>query len=585
MAAVAMEQPASLGDRLQGMRRHRGAMLLTVLIGAALTAALALLLPPTYRSTATILIEQQEIPQDLVRSTVTSFADQRVQVISQRVMTSQNLMGIIERYDLYAAQRQRKSREAIIEGMRNDIKLKMISANVVDPRSGRPTQATIAFTVSYDNGRADTATKVANELTSLYLNENLTMRSAAAKESATFLTSEADTLRDDITKLAAKIAAFKEQHATEMPDLGQVNFQLVDRTELELRDIDNRIAAMDGQRLVLEAQLAQLSPTSQVYGEAGERIMSPADRLRQLRASLASLKARYGPDHPDVLKTEREVAGLQALVGDDDAANDLLRRLDETRGQLAAARDRYSPDHPDVQRLTREVDSLEAQLKDVPAAERVRKARSGADNPAYLQVRTSLETLAIDRAAQVHKAAELHGRLDDYERRLSKAPEVEKQYRALSRDYDNAQLKYQEVRMKQREADAGQNLETEHKGERFTLIEPPQRPEDPISPNRPVLFVLGLFVSAALAFGVYLVRDGLDASVRSLRDLTRLVEVPPLAAIPFIETHAEVRQRARIMMFALAGSAVAVAAGLLTVHLFVRPLDLVWFALARRLGL
>ena len=72
---------------------------------------LALAWPPTYRSTGTILIEQQEIPTDLVRSTVTSYADERVQIISQRVMTTQNLLEIIRRYELYQGLQKRESRE------------------------------------------------------------------------------------------------------------------------------------------------------------------------------------------------------------------------------------------------------------------------------------------------------------------------------------------------------------------------------------------------------------------------------------------------------------------------------------------
>ena len=122
----------------------------------ALAVTVALVLPPTYTSGATILIEQQEIPQELVRSAVTSFADQRVQVISQRVMTTQNLLELIERYNLYPDIRASKPREVLLQAMRNDIGMKMISADVIDPRSGRPTQATIAFSVNYNSHSART---------------------------------------------------------------------------------------------------------------------------------------------------------------------------------------------------------------------------------------------------------------------------------------------------------------------------------------------------------------------------------------------------------------------------------------------
>src|SRR5512139_815518 len=137
----------NLGDYLGALRRRALAATLTFVSVLVIGAVVAVAWPPTYRSTATILIEQQEIPQDLVRSTITSFADQRIQLINQRVMTTANLLEIIREHGLYADEFDRKPREVVIDRMRRDIHMDMISANVVDPRSGQPTTATIAFTV------------------------------------------------------------------------------------------------------------------------------------------------------------------------------------------------------------------------------------------------------------------------------------------------------------------------------------------------------------------------------------------------------------------------------------------------------
>src|ERR1700757_3342409 len=132
-----MDQPAApstdLREKLLSYWRRRRTFLLVAGVTFAAALTLALVLPATYRSTATILIEQQEIPQELVRSVITSFADPRVQVISQRVMTTQNLLTLIDRYDLYADMRQRVPREELLQKMRDDIAMKMISADVIDP--------------------------------------------------------------------------------------------------------------------------------------------------------------------------------------------------------------------------------------------------------------------------------------------------------------------------------------------------------------------------------------------------------------------------------------------------------------------
>ena len=163
----------SLSELLGTLQRRRRPMLAT--FAAVLLSALgvAFLWPATYRATGTILIEQQEVPVDLVRSTISSYADQRIQVIQQRVMTTENLLKIIQKYDLYARRRQYESREKIIERMNDDIHFRMISADVIDPRSGVPTKATIAFSVGYENRSPELAVRVANELVSLYLEQNL----------------------------------------------------------------------------------------------------------------------------------------------------------------------------------------------------------------------------------------------------------------------------------------------------------------------------------------------------------------------------------------------------------------------------
>ena len=175
-AAVAEDEGRSLAETLAVFRRRRWLMAGVFAALLAVGVAVALLLPAVYRSTATILIKEQEIPQEFVRSTVTSFADERIQVISQQVMTRATLLDLVERYQLYASARQRETSEEIIERMRRDIKLTPISAEVTDRRTGAPGKATIAFTLSYDSEVPAAAQKIANELTTLFLNENVKNR-------------------------------------------------------------------------------------------------------------------------------------------------------------------------------------------------------------------------------------------------------------------------------------------------------------------------------------------------------------------------------------------------------------------------
>ncbi len=582
--AVGGAPSADLRERWLAYWRRRGTFFTVLAVAAFATLLLAFFLPATYRSTATILIEQQEIPQDLVRSVITSFADQRVQVISQRVMTTQNLLSLIDRYKLYPDLRQRVPREVLLERMREDIGMHMISADVIDPRSGRPTQATIAFSVSFQSRSPDLALKVANELTSLYLNENLTSRTQLGQQTETFFGEEAKRQAAHIQDLDKALSAFKEKHHNDLPDLVTLNLETMQRTELDMHEAENKVDALDAQRVLLQAQLAQINPTLQVFSDTGQRVMGPEDRLKALKAQLASYKARFAPDHPDVVSAEREIEGLEKDVKSDDDTADRLRQLDEAEAQLARAREKDAPDHPDVIRLQHMVDSLAQQVDAAAAIGKRREATTHSDNPVYIQVKGQLDALAVDRESAVKRRDELRAKFDDYERRLASSPEVERQFHEMSRELETAQLEYKQILAKQTESQVSENLETERKGERFTMIEPPQMPEKPVSPNRTLIAILGLILSVALGMGAAAARESFDASVRGPNDIRQLLHVPALASIPIILTAEDQARHRKIVRYSWAGGLVAFALIATTVHLFVRPLDVLWLIVVRRLG-
>jgi polysaccharide biosynthesis transport protein len=591
------EKRIVLRELILAAKQRRKVLILTFSLCFLAMAALALLLPPQYRSAATILIEQQEMPQELVRSTVTSYADERVQVISKRVMTTETLLNIVRRYDLYPKERAKETREALLTRMRKDIGLKMISADVIDPRSGRPTSATIAFEVSYSSRSADMAAKVANELTTLYLNENLNNRTQLARDAATFLESEGDRINRQIADLEAKLAQFKDKNFQKLPELNQLNMTLLDRTEEQLRTAQDRRDSLEQQRVYLEAQLVQLKPNSTVFSDTGERIESTADRLKQARSQLAAVQAIYAPDHPDVVRLQREVDGLEKVVGKagpgagdptSKEVNDLQRRLQSAQAALAEARQRYNPDHPDRIRLERQVADLQAQLAAEPVPPAATEATSmkpvDADNPAYVSIQAELSATRGQLAALATEMEKLKAQAEDYQKNLTLAPQVEKEYRELARDYDNARAKYAEIRSKQVEAKTAQDLEADRKGERFTLIEPPLPPEEPVSPNRPLILIFGIVLSIALTAALLWILETMDSTVRSRNDLFNLTGIAPLALVPHIVTVAEVRAGRRRMWLTAGTAAATVCVAVILTHFFVRPLDVLWYAFVHRAG-
>jgi uncharacterized protein involved in exopolysaccharide biosynthesis len=576
----------SLVDALAAIRRRTRPMVVT--FGAVLTIAVlaAILWPPTYRSTGTILIEQQEVPTEFVRSAVMSYADQRVQVISQRVMTSANLLGIIEKYKLYGDARDTSTREELTERMRRDIQLQMISADVMDPRQGRATKATIAFSVSYNSRSPVMAARVANELTTLYLSENIESRKQLAASTADFLRDESERLGRSVAVLEAKVATFKEKNGERLPEYQLFNMQSLDRSQLEQRDLQARIRSLDQQITFLDAQLAQIDPNGVLVSENGDRILSSRDRLKALRSQLASAEALYSEDHPDVRRFRREVAGLEAQLGGGtvEDSNALARRLTTARSDLSVAQERYGDEHPDVVRLKREVAGLEQSLATSSTAP-PRSRDAGADNPAYITLRSQKNAAVNERVSLQTQVGQVRARIAELEHMQAAAPGVEGEYSALARDLSNEKDKYAETRQKQMEAQLVQNLETERKGERFTLIEPPLQPTRPVSPNRTLLLVLGLVLAGGTAFALMYLLEHVDMRIRDRSHLMLLVGIPPLAIVPLVELEEERHARSLLRRKVLIATGVGIAVLLVLVQLFGPPLDALWFGLMRRFGI
>lgn len=573
------EDTKQLRDYVAALRR-RGpqiAAVIAILFGIAVVVAVAL--PPVYKSTATILIEQQEIPPDLVRSTISSYADQRIQSISQQVMTRANLTRIVEKYDLYRDLRATKATEAVLERLSRDIRLDILKADVVDQRSGAKTSATIAFNLSYSGETPERAQQVASELVTLFLSENLKGREQKTAETSTFLAQEAARLGKQVSEIEADLAAFKSRNLGRLPELAQLNMQMRDRADSEIKEVDRQMSALEERRFYLDAQLAQIKPNTPIIASGGERILDASERLRALEAQYASLSGGYSESHPDIARMRREIESLrkEAATGDDGAEG--AKRLIGLQAELAAAREKYSDTHPDVVKLKRAIAPLEAQRTTgaQPSPRKVPKP----ENPAYIALQAQLESTQFELKSLRAKRKELQAKIAGYERRLEETPQVERKYLDLTRDHEAAVARYREIKTKQMQAQIGEELERDRKGERFSLIDPPQVPERPSSPNRPAILLLGAILALGGGVGVGGVLETADNSVRGPRMLARVVKAPVLAGIPYLRTDGESRRRSHRRWMGVLLLVAAVVAAAVIVDLAVMPLDVLWFKLMR----
>ena len=579
-------QTKSIQEYIAGIKRRKGKVVITFFSLLLITVALAFGLPAVYRSSALILIEQQEIPEDLVRSTVTSYADQRIQMITQRAMRTKNLWDIIEKYDLYKKKRENYPKEVVIEEMREDIAQNIISAEVVDPRTGRPTNATIAFELSYDNESPAMAQKVANDLSSLYLKENIKSRKQKASETSSFLTEEAEKLDKKISLLEEELAKFKQENSGKLPELVDMNLSLMNRTDAQIEEAESQIRVMQERKIYLESELAQLNPHSTMISSSGERILSPEDRLKMLQTKYLSESSKYAESHPDLIRMKKEISTLQDEIGWVDDATNLAKQVETLRAKLVDLNSRYSSNHPDIKKTKRELNTINSQLDTIRKKQQQKaKIKSGfskPDNPAYVQLKAQLEATLVEVKSLKQKRERLTKKYQEYEKRIIETPVVEKDYRALLRDYDQAVTKHRDIKARQMEAKLGESLEEGRKGERFELIEPPMLPEKPLKPNRKAILAFGIVFSIGAAIGIAVALDQIDTRVWGYDGVKSISGSAPLVAIPYIETSSDRRRKWILRLGALLFMVIMIALALIAIHMFYKPLDVLWYIIMRK---
>ncbi len=571
-----MAEPSSLTleDYSAILQRRRWSFLLPAIVVLAASMAVAFGLPSVYRSKATILVEQQDIPADLVQSTVTSYAGERIELVSQRVMTTENLGRIIEQHDLYPELRANFGLPTAVAQMRTDTAREMITAQFSDPRSGRPTSTTIAFSVAFESPSPVLAQKVTEDIASLYLEENLRERTRTAQESTSFLAQESSKLGAEIEALEERISRFKEQYGDRLPEVMRLNLEIMQRTEERLRSTAQEIRTLEEQAIYLSSELAQIDPYAAVYSATGARVMSPADRLKALEAEYVGIASRYSSSHPDRAKLEREMASLRAIVGGGDS-RDLRSRLGEQQSELNALRDRYSSEHPDVKRLEREIQATRQRLAS-GGQQSGGSQVADADNPAYIQIQARLSAADANLASLRRTQAELQDDLKEYERRILESPQIEQEYNRLLRAQVNLVDAYNEINAKLNTARIAETLETESRGERFSLLEPPYVPTTPYRPDRIAILFFGFVLAIGGGVGNLAFREATDQRLYGARALQAMTGEPPLALIPLIMTDEDRKgQRRRILMVGL-GVASGLIAILFVIHLFVTPLQELW---------
>jgi polysaccharide biosynthesis transport protein len=525
---MANEYELTLGDYLSIFKRRWLQMLMVFILVLMAAVAAAIFLPPTYLSTGTILIESQQIPDDVVKATVTSYAGERIEVIKQRVMTRDNLYRIIQKYSLYPKKIDSETTSTLIDNMRESISVDLVNADVERSGGGR---ATIAFKVGFEYERPEVAHKVANELVTLFLDENVKARTERATETTEFLTQEVDNLRKELEGVENKVAVYKQEHSNSLPEHMEMHMSLLQRSESDIKEVDRDYK-------------------------------STQEELRYLDVELASAKANVRTNaNGEVVSTSE---------------------LEKAKAELERSLGLYKETHPTVRALKRKIEALENPTE-TKVDEKPKSARGDiASELVIAKVQAQIEAAKVRLNSLAQQRRSLEAKVDQLQRQVSLSPQVERGLFTLMRDYENAKTKYEEVKSKQINAKIAENLEQENKAERFSMLEPPIFPDKPTKPNRKKIIALGFGAGLAAALALAILLEALDRRVRGVEALTSLVNMRPLVIIPYITTNAELKRRKNFNKYMLLSILTIIATSLLIIHFVVMPLDLVMVKLMAR---
>jgi len=566
-----MEPPINLRELWRIFLLRRWAFVLPIALAVVAAIGVNFALPTLYRSEATILVESQDVPENVIPSLVSEQIDRRLQVISQQVLVPENLLRIADRHNLYADERDTLSRGAIAGRMRARLETESVASAFNDARTGRTGQMTLAFRITFSDPDPQLARAVTNDLVSAFLSSNLESRRAVAERTTDFLADERETLDRRIATIEDELAEFKTDHRDLLPEEATFKRQLVNNIEERLRGLGGDLRGLRERESYLATQLALTGEFERAANGRGE---TPESRLELVRAELASARARYQPGHPDVVRLEREVRSLEGVVGSRSDVSALAERELVIRGELATLRDRYTDQHPDVERVQRELEAIQREME----SQGNTGAPAGvARNPAYVQLSAQLNSVRAEIDAIEEQQDQLREEREQLQQQLARAPSVEREYTRIVRRLDNAIADRDELADKEAQARLSGSLEATSAGGQLTLLQSPHLPNSPHSPNTKMILAVGLVLGMGSGGVSLVLAQLLDRSIRSTNDLAQILGDTPLAAIPMIVTAADRRRKwlrrggVLVVLMAIGGGGLALA------HRHVAPLDVLTY--------
>jgi polysaccharide chain length determinant protein (PEP-CTERM system associated) len=452
---------------------------------------------PEYLSQTLVLVEQQKVPESYVKAVVTEDLSGRLASMKEQITSRSRLQPIIERFNLFA--NSGLSMDERIDRTRKNIGITPIQSEIART-NGLP-----GFFISFKASDPRTAQLVCGEIQSLFVSENLSDRAASAAGTTDFLKGQLADAKAKLDEQDAKLRKFQQTYVGKLPGAEASNINMLTTLNTQLDAATQGLARMEQDKSYAESILSlqiqnQGTPTPEHGGTAPQAQQA---ELQQLLAQEADLTSRYTDDYPDVLSVKRKI-------------KELRQKIAETPATATA-----------------------------PATSTPTPTPKSTDSLGVQQLRAQLRSMDQGIAQKKRDQAAIQAQLHQYQERVASSPEVEEEYKSITRDNQTAQAFYDDLLSKMNQSKMATDLERRQQGEQFRVMDEPNLPESPSSPKRPVYIMGGL--AAGLFLGLLIVGtlEYLDTAVRSERDIWAFTKLPTLGVIAFNGEAEQVNLRRR----------------------------------------
>lgn len=451
--------------------------LATVILLSTVAIAVAFQWPVTYRAQAKILVEPPQIPSTLARSTVAESAMEQLQIIKEQLTTRENLLALAVRFDIYGPDRAGLSAAKVVDDLRARIGFEHFL-----PEAVGDSQGVAIFSVSFDSADPVMAANIVNVLVQSILSRNLRLRTDRAEGTTEFFTREVKRLGGELSALEDKILEFKNANVDALPDALEFRRTQRDRYAERMQALDIEEEGLRKRRSNLIEMFAM---TGQVSNEGP--IMPEQQMLQDLSRALSDQLVIFSEDSPSVVTIRKRIADLQARI---------------RSGQQKSA---------DPASNKRQPSALDLQLADIDER---------------------LGVIAQERATITENLKAL-------EASIAATPANEATLKSLERNRDNLQAQYNSAISRLSDASTGEEIEMRSKGLRLSLVEPAMPPERPLKPSKRRIAGMGLIGSIGAGLGLVVMLELLNKSIRRPSEIEQLLQLQPLATIPYMSSGGE----------------------------------------------